>query len=73
LPPCASASFACEYCLLAEAVHPGPFVVKRVIAKQHGGPTTSSNLAYSCLRWNRQKGPNLAGIDRVTSRTKLVR
>jgi hypothetical protein len=30
-------------------------------------------LAYACLRCNRHKGPNLAGIDRITSWTKLVR
>jgi hypothetical protein len=67
------AGFACEYCCLAESMHPGPFEVEHVIARQHGGPTALSNLAYSCLHCNRHKGPNLAGIDRATSRTKLVR
>jgi len=67
------AGYACEYCRLPEALHPGPFEVEHIIAKQHGGPTILSNLAYSCLHCNRHKGPNLSGIDPVTSRTKLIR
>ena len=63
----------CEYCRLSEDVHPGPFEVEHVIPKQHGRPTVLSNLAYSCLHCNRHKGPNLSGIDRAISRTKLVR
>jgi hypothetical protein len=66
------AGAACEYCRLPEALHPGPFEVEHVISKQHGGPTALGNLAYSCLHCNRHKGPNLSGIDRLTSRTKLV-
>jgi hypothetical protein len=67
------AGFAGEYCRLPEALHPGPFEVEHVIPRQHGGGTVVGNLAYACLRCNRHKGPNLAGIDRATSRTKLVR
>jgi hypothetical protein len=67
------AGLACEYCLLPDALHPGPFEVEHVIPQQHGGPTVLGNLAYACLHCNRHKGPNLAGIDRITSRTKLVR
>ena len=67
------AGHACEYCLLPEAYHPGIFEVEHVIPRKHGGPTTLSNLAYSCLHDNRHKGSDLAGIDRATSRTKLVR
>src|SRR5262245_22394709 len=63
----------CDYCRLPEALSAGPFEVEHVIAKQHGGPTSLANLAYACLRCNKHKGPNLAGIDRRTSRTKLVR
>jgi hypothetical protein len=62
----------CEYCHLPEAIHPGPYEVEHVIPRQHGGPTALGNLAYACLHCNRHKGPNLAGIDRVTSRTKLI-
>jgi len=63
----------CEYCRLPRAFHPGPFEIEHVIAQKHLGPTTFGNLAYSCLHDNRHKGSNLAGIDRATSRTKLVR
>jgi 5-methylcytosine-specific restriction endonuclease McrA len=63
----------CEYCRLPEALHPAPFEIEHVIPRQHGGSTTPSNLAYACLHCNRHKGPNLAGIDQATSRTKLVR
>jgi hypothetical protein len=67
------ASFACEYCKLPDSLHPGPFEVEHIIAQQHGGKTLLSSLAYSCLHCNRHKSLNLSGIDRVTSRTKLVR
>jgi hypothetical protein len=67
------AGHACEYCRLPDAYHPGPFEFEHIIAQQHGGPTALGNLAYACLHCNRHKGPNLAGIDRITSRTKLVR
>jgi hypothetical protein len=63
----------CEYCRLPDAFHPGVFEVEHVIALKHGGPTALGNLAYSCLHCNRHKGTDLAGIDRVTSRTRLVR
>jgi hypothetical protein len=49
------------------------FEVEHVIPKQHGGSDALGNLALACLHCNRYKGPNLAGIDRATSRTKLVR
>ena len=64
---------ACEYCLLPRSLYPGPYEIEHVIPKQHGGRTVLSNLACSCLHCNRHKGPNLSGIDFVTSRTKLVR
>jgi hypothetical protein len=67
------AGYACEYCRLPEHLHPGPFEVEHIIPKQHNGPTVFSNLAYSCLHCNRHKGPNLSGIDKATSGTRLVR
>lgn len=63
----------CEYCRIPQKHQPGPFEVEHIIPRQHGGPTTLANLAYSCLHCNRHKGPNLAGMDRLTARTKLVR
>ena len=34
-----------------------------VIAVQHGGESTSDNLAYACFQCNRLKGPNIASLD----------
>jgi len=67
------AKAVCEYCRLPEALHPGPFEIEHIIPVQHGGTDALGNLAFACLRCNRHKGPNIAGIDRPTSRTKLVR
>jgi HNH endonuclease len=72
-PVARRAGYTCEYCLLPQSLHPGPYEVEHVIPSQHGGRTVFSNLAYSCLHCNRHKGPNLSGIDYVKSRTKLVR
>jgi len=63
----------CEYCLLPAAHVSLPFEVEHVIAKQHGGTDALGNLAFACLYCNRHKGPNLSGIDRRTSRSRLVR
>jgi hypothetical protein len=54
---------ACEYCRLCSAIVATPFEVDHVIAQQHGGKTEFENLALACLRCNKRKGPNLAGID----------
>jgi hypothetical protein len=42
------------------------FHLEHIIARQHGGATELSNLAWACHRCNRQKGPNLSGIDPET-------
>lgn len=57
------ANGVCEYCHLPQAYHRVPFQVDHVIAEQHGGQTVSENLAVSCLRCNKRKGPNFAGVD----------
>jgi len=64
------AGHACEYCLLPEQDHPGEFFVEaiafeieHIIPRQHRGRTVLRNLAFSCLRCNKSKGPNLAGLD----------
>ena len=63
---------ACEYCRLPADAHPGPFEIEHIIAKQHCGKTELRNLAFCCLRCNRFKGPNIAGLTRIGSRTVLV-
>lgn len=61
----------CEYCHLPDAAAPAAsFHVEHVIAKQHGGVDASHNRCWSCHRCNLKKGPNLTGIDPVT--TNLV-
>ncbi len=62
----------CEYCRLPDTLHPGAFELEHVIPKQHGGPTTLSNLVYACLHCNRHKGPNLAGIERAGAVSQLI-
>lgn len=55
------ANFRCEYCLLSESLHPGPFEVEHIVAHQHGGSDAMGNLAVACRPCNWAKGPNLAG------------
>jgi hypothetical protein len=43
-----------------------PFEVDHVIARKHGGPTASGNLALSCFPCNAFKGSNIAGRDART-------
>jgi 5-methylcytosine-specific restriction endonuclease McrA len=59
---------ACEYCLIAQAHYPAPFEIDHIIARQHNGPTISSNLCLSCLHCNSHKGPNLSGLDSRTGK-----
>lgn len=58
----------CEYCQLPQPFSSTPFEIDHVIAEQHGGPTTSGNLALACFACNHHKGPNLGGIDPKTGR-----
>jgi hypothetical protein len=51
---------------MASALHPAPFQVDHIIAKQHGGTDSLDNLALACMHCNRHKGPNVAGIDSET-------
>ena len=53
----------CEYCHLPQAGHDERFSVDHVRPRKHGGDDAVNNLAFSCLRCNFFKGPNLAGID----------
>ncbi len=53
----------CEYCGMPDNVLRLPHEPDHIIATQHGGQTTIDNLAYTCFRCNRCKGPNLSSID----------
>ncbi len=61
----------CEYCRIPHPQYRLPFQIDHIRARQHGGPTTSENLALACFHCNRHKGPNLAGWDPDTQ--QLVR
>src|SRR5436305_7315925 len=56
----------CEYCQLPQSAYRLPFQIDHVIARQHGGARKLSNLALACPRCNRNKGPNISGIDKST-------
>jgi len=56
----------CEYCLLAESQAVVPHEPDHLIARKHGGQTTSANLALACFDCNRFKGSDIASIDVVT-------
>jgi hypothetical protein len=51
---------------LPDTVQLLPFHVEHIVAKQHGGNDDELNLAWSCVRCNAYKGPNLASIDSDT-------
>lgn len=57
----------CEYCLLPQEYSDLTHHIEHVVAKQHGGTDEVENLALACHRCNLRKGPNLTGIDPVTS------
>jgi hypothetical protein len=61
----------CESCQLPSSLHPAPFQIDHIVAKQHGGTDGLDNLALACMHCNRYKGPNVAGIDSETR--KLTR
>ena len=65
------AEFRCEYCRFPEPLAELRFQLDHIAPQQHGGPTHLDNLAWSCLRCNKYKGPNLSGIDPQTG--KIIR
>jgi len=58
---------ACEYCHAPQAYYPERFQIDHIIARQQGGLTSPEILALCCIECNRHKGPNLSGIDPLTS------
>jgi hypothetical protein len=56
----------CEYCRISQRYFTELFQIEHIVARQHRGPTVESNLALACARYNRHKGPNLAGLDPLT-------
>src|SRR3954451_16142112 len=60
------AGLKCEYCHMPEGCLTFRHEIDHVVAQQHRGATSAKNLALSCARCNRHKGPNLAGMDPET-------
>jgi len=58
----------CEYCGLPQAAYRLNFQIDHIIAEQHRGKTQFGNLCLSCPRCNKNKGPNISGIDYATRR-----
>jgi HNH endonuclease len=58
----------CEYCRLPQAAYRLSFQIDHIIAEQHRGKTQFRNLCLSCPRCNKNKGPNISGIDYKTRR-----
>ena len=42
------------------------FQIDHIIARKHHGTDEPDNLALACFACNNHKGPNIAGIDRVS-------
>ena len=58
----------CEYCGLRQEVIPASrFHIEHIQAKKHGGTDDPANLGLACISCNLSKGPNLAGIDALSS------
>ena len=58
----------CEYCRIHQRHYLLTFHIEHIVARQHGGSDDAANLALACHFCNRQKGPNLAGLDPDTGR-----
>ena len=58
------ANACCEFCGIAQEKEPFfRFHVDHIVARQHGGTSTSDNLALACHFCNRHNGPNLSSVD----------
>ena len=56
----------CEYCDLPQSGYAGTFNIDHIIASQHRLDDDPENLAWTCPKCNRKKGPNLSGLDPLT-------
>jgi hypothetical protein len=57
------ANRCCEYCQMPQDYDDIPFEIDHIIARKHGGPTVSRNLALSCFYCNSFKGSDIAGVE----------
>ncbi len=56
----------CEYCLIHQDDVPFSHHIDHLAALKHGGRTESDNLAFACLKCNRNKGSDLTTLDPVS-------
>ena len=56
----------CEYCLLPQSLALHKHEPDHIVPVQHGGVSDAENLALSCMRCNRFKGPNVGSFDTET-------
>ncbi|MCI5180821.1 MAG: HNH endonuclease [Candidatus Electrothrix sp. AW3_4] len=56
----------CEYCLLPQSLALHKHEPDHIVPVQHGGVNDEENLALSCMRCNRFKGPNVGSFDTET-------
>lgn len=54
---------SCEYCLLKEEDDAYSLHIEHIVARKHGGTSSSDNLALACQQCNLHKGANLSGLD----------
>ena len=59
-------------CHLPQAGHEERFSTDHVIPNKHTRDDSTANLAFSCLRCNLFKGPNLSGIDPLTRQITIL-
>lgn len=60
------ANHRCEYCRLPQKASLHKHEPDHIVPRQHGGESTEENLALSCMRCNRHKGPNIGSYDPET-------
>jgi hypothetical protein len=68
----ARAGNRCEYCALPQAGYAASFNIDHIVALQHRRDNDSENLAWTCPKCNRKKGPNLSGLDPSTGTIALL-
>ena len=62
------AGHRCEYCQIHQEDSPlAALHIEHIRPLKHGGGDDESNLGLACIDCNLHKGPNLTGIDPLTS------
>jgi Na+-translocating ferredoxin:NAD+ oxidoreductase RNF subunit RnfB len=66
------AGSCCEYCRINQDDRLLTFEVDHIIAEKHEGETVLENLCLACTKCNRNKGSDIASIDRDTRQVTLL-